>query len=252
MKIGETPRVSTTAEIRRTVAKPDAATTSPVAAPRPIDDTMSVMGIPEPELTPKVREALMTLMEEVGKLRADLDRTRSRLVHLERLADQDTLTPIANRRAFVGELSRVMSYTERYEEPSSLVYFDVNSFKDINDNSGHAAGDAALLAVADILVQKIRESDTVGRLAGDEFGIILARTDRDGAIEKAETLASAIGHLPFEWQGTPIPLEVAYGVHTFSAGGDPGKALAEADRATYVQKQNMKNGAKGAGPLTGK
>ena len=87
MKIGETPRVNTTAEIRRTVAKPDAATTSPAAAPRPIDDTMSVMGIPEPELTPKVREALMSLMEEVGKLRADLDRTRSRLVHLERLAD---------------------------------------------------------------------------------------------------------------------------------------------------------------------
>ena len=191
MKIGETPRVSTAGEIRRAVVKPDAATTSRVAAPRPIDDTMSVMSIPEPELTPKVREALMTLMEEVGKLHTDLDRTRWRQVHLERLADQDTLTPIANRRSFVRELSRVMSCTERYEEPSSLIYFDVDSFKDINDNFSPAAGDAALLAVAGILVQNIRESDTVARLGSDEDGIILAHTDHDGGIEKAESLASA-------------------------------------------------------------
>ena len=212
MKIGETPRVSDTTTVRRAASKGKVDTSEAASEPRPIHDSMSIMGIPEPELTPKVRQALLTLMEDVGKLRADLERTRERLIHLERLADQDTLVPIANRRAFVRELSRVMSYTERYETPSSLIYFDVNSFKSINDTYGHAAGDQALLVVADILVNHIRESDLIGRLGGDEFGIILAHTDSAGALEKAETLADE----------------------------DPSRALAEADRAMYVNKQNMK------------
>ena len=181
---------------------------------------MSVMGIPEPELTPKVRQALVTLMEEVGRLRGDLERTRERLAHPERLADQDTLIPIANRRAFVRELSRVMSYVERYETPSSLVHFDVNSFKEINDTYGHAAGDEALHVVSNIFLQSIRESDVVGRLGGDEFGIILAHTDRAGAIEKAEALVESMRRAPFTWAGKRIQLEVAYGIYTFQAGED--------------------------------
>ena len=195
-------------------------------------------GLPEPELTPKVRQALVTLMEEVGRLRGDLERTRERLAHLERLADQDTLIPIANRRAFVRELSRVMSYVERYETPSSLVYFDVNSFKEINDTYGHAAGDEALHVVSNIFLQSIRESDVVGRLGGDEFGIILAHTDRAGAIEKAEALVESMRRAPFTWAGKRIQLEAAYGIYTFQAGEDPGRALAKADRAMYAHKQS--------------
>ena len=240
MKIGDSPRISRNTEIGRPAAR--ARAPESVTPPRPIQDTMSVMGIPEPELTPKVRQALVTLMEEVGRLRGDLERTRERLAHLERLADQDTLIPIANRRAFVRELSRVMSYVERYETPSGLVHFDVNSFKGINDTYGHAAGDEALHVVSNIFLQSIRESDVVGRLGGDEFGIILAHTDRAGAIEKAEALVESMRRAPFTWAGKRIQLEVAYGIYTFQAGEDPGRALAEADRAMYAHKQSMKAG----------
>ena len=139
MKIGESPRISTVARTTRTARSSAVsgiqtpALTTALADLPPIGDSITVMGIPEPELTPKVRAALMTLMAEVEELRRDLSRTRERLADLERLADQDPLTPIANRRAFVRELSKVMSFTERYGGGASLIYFDVNELKTVND-----------------------------------------------------------------------------------------------------------------------
>ena len=94
---------------------------------RPVSETgatATVMGIPEVELTPRVRDAIMRLMGEVDQLRTELNRTRNRLAELERLADRDTLTPLYNRRAFVRELSRSMAHVERYNRPSCLIYFE--------------------------------------------------------------------------------------------------------------------------------
>ena len=114
-------------------------------------DTLSIMDIPPNELTPKVREAIMTLMAEVDHLRQEIEEQRARVSNLERLADQDPLTPLVNRRAFVRELSRIVSFSERYGTPASLVFFDMNGLKAINDTYGHAAGDAALQRVAVVL-----------------------------------------------------------------------------------------------------
>ena len=248
MKIGESPRLSTVARTRnaRSSAATERVGTSGPATGigdlPPIGDTITVMDIPEPELTPKVRAALMTLMSEVEQLRRDLSRTRERLADLERLADQDSLTPIANRRAFVRELSKVMSFTERYGGGASLIFFDVNELKTLNDTYGHAAGDEALLTIARRLLEHVRETDMIGRLGGDEFGVILAQADKGTAWEKAESLAAAIQADPFEWDGNQLSLSVAFGVHTFQPGDDASKALAEADRAMYEKKQKMKNG----------
>ena len=99
------------------------------ASARPINDSVSIMGIPEAELTPKVRDALMSLMAEVEAMRRDLREARDRLENLERLADRDPLIPVANRRAFVRELTRTMSHSERYGHASSVVYIDLNDFK---------------------------------------------------------------------------------------------------------------------------
>jgi len=78
------------------------------------------LGISESELTPKVRGAIMQLMEEVQALRGELEQSRARIEYLERLADQDSPAPVANRRAFVRELSRIISFSERYNAPSSI------------------------------------------------------------------------------------------------------------------------------------
>ncbi|MDJ0948919.1 MAG: GGDEF domain-containing protein [Alphaproteobacteria bacterium] len=237
MKIGETKPLGEVTSIRPR-SNAATATGKPALENRPPTDAAEIMGIPAHELAPKVQAAFQTLMEEVARLREELERSHKRIGYLERLADQDTLVPVVNRRAFVRELSRMMSFSERYETPSSILYFDVNMMKMINDTYGHAAGDAALDKVANVLLENIRDSDVVGRLGGDEFGVILAQSDEGRADEKSEQLASAITAEPLDWQGEKIPLSVSYGSYTFAGSEGVDHALHAADRAMYQQKKS--------------
>lgn len=229
-----------------TAARPGTGYTSTGAAPgspapRPIADSSDVLGIPQNELTPKVQQAIMQLMQEVDTLRRELDQNRQRIAYLEQLADQDSLAPVANRRAFVRELTRIMAFSERYNTPSSLIYFDVNGLKPINDTHGHPAGDAALMRIADLLLENVRESDIVGRLGGDEFGVILSQADEATAREKAAALVDTIAAHPLDWNGHEIPIAVSYGIYIFQGGDSPGQALAAADRAMYENKHENKH-----------
>lgn len=185
------------------------------------------------DVTPEVRE----LMAEREALRRELADARAQIVQLERLADEDALTPIANRRAFVRELTRMIAFTKRYGVPSSVVYFDVNGMKQINDNHGHPAGDAALRMVAKALLDNVRSSDIVGRLGGDEFGVILAHTNQEQANAKAAALSAAISGMPLRWGCVDIRLSAAHGVYSFSGGDDAHVAIEAADRAMYQQKR---------------
>lgn len=243
MKVDDNKRVggpqAASAAARRTAGDAGAArkTAAAPAEAQPIVTT-DIMGIPEAEFTPKVRAAIMTLMQEVDKLRRGLHQSQQRIAYLEQLADQDSLTPIANRRAFVRELSRMMSFAERYNTPSSVIYFDVNDLKVINDTLGHAAGDAVLAEVAQVLVKNVRDSDFVGRLGGDEFGVILAYTDQATANEKAAALGAAIAAHPVTWQGKTINISASWGAHSFQGGNDAAGALDAADKAMYMRKKD--------------
>ncbi len=234
MKVNQTGPVSGVARVR---SKHDSRPKAEARATQGTGDVATVMGIPETELTPRVRAAIATLMQEVASLRDELRQTKERIGHLEELADKDALVPAINRRAFVRELSRVMSYAERYGTAHSLVYFDLNGMKQINDTHGHAAGDAALKHVAEILEQSTRESDIVGRLGGDEFGVILAQVDETTATEKAASLAERIAAEGVEWQGRHLRLTVAHGIVPIISGQDADTALQAADRAMYANKK---------------
>lgn len=238
MKVGDNKRIGGSQPVepagRRTVANPAA---KPAVERTEPAVTTSIMGIPEAEFTPKVRAAILALMEEVDKLRREVQQSQARIAYLEQLADQDPLMPVGNRRAFVRELSRMMSFAERYQTPSSVIYFDVNGLKTINDTLGHAAGDAVLVEVAQVLVKNVRDSDFVGRLGGDEFGVILAYTDQATANEKAVALAAAIASRPVDWQGKLLNVSVSWGAHSFRGGGDAAGALDAADRAMYERKR---------------
>lgn len=202
------------------------------------DELVRMLGLPERELTPGVRTVLRRLVEEVSILRHELAGTQSRLADLERLADEDALAPISNRRAFLRDLGRNIGYIERYGVACSLLYLDLNGLKSINDSFGHAAGDAALIHVAGVLLSNTRRSDVVGRLGGDEFGVLLARADEPAAENKGSQLAASIAGSALRWEATTIPVSVAYGVHRLSPGEDPQSALAAADRAMYRRKQS--------------
>jgi len=196
-----------------------------------------IAGTAEDTLPPELRAAVGRLTAERDRLREELARARSRIASLERLADEDALTPVANRRAFVRQLTRMIGFSHRYGVPASVVYIDVNNMKHINDIYGHPAGDAALRRIATVLRDNIRSSDIVGRLGGDEFGVILAQADNAQAEAKAAALAAAIAAEPLEWSGDSIPLSAAYGVYAFSGGDNPQQAIEAADRAMYEQKR---------------
>ncbi|CAM9714826.1 unnamed protein product [Phaeothamnion confervicola] len=199
-------------------------------------DTASVMGIPQAEFTPKVRDAIMNLMQEVDRFRQDLEGAKRRIEHLERLAEHDVLTPVLNRRGFVREMTRIKSFADRYNAPATLVFFDLNNFKPVNDTFGHAAGDAVLQQVAQVLVDNTRDSDIVGRLGGDEFGVILVNNNEEVAGVKARKLADAIAAQRFTSDGKTYSVSASYGIYTFKPGEDPATALARADEAMYASK----------------
>lgn len=238
---GRTGAVTTRAPAAAT-STPAAAASAPTAA-RSTVDSAQVMGIPQTEFTPKVRAAITNLMTEIDRLRRELTRTQARLSEVERMADQDALVPVNNRRAFMRELSRVLHFAGRYGSQASLIYFDLNGLKQINDTLGHAAGDAAISKVAELLKSNVRDFDVVGRLGGDEFAVVLAQTPIDQAAERAEHLARIIRATTIPWQDHLIHLDVAYGVHPLALDTDPAAAIAAADRAMYVKKQAMKRTA---------
>jgi diguanylate cyclase (GGDEF)-like protein len=248
MKITDPTRsgaITSTSPIRRTDAP---ARTNAAGAPAGVSRTRDpkdialVMGIPEAEFTPKVRDAIVKLMGEVDKLRKELVQASARAAHLERLADQDSLVPVFNRRAFVRELGRMQSFAERYDQASSLVYFDANGLKGVNDTHGHAAGDALLAHIARVLVANVRDTDVVGRLGGDEFGVILTYMDKPLADEKAASLAQRVEESALDWRGVAIRPSVAWGVYTFRGGDDIARLLESADREMYERKRDAKRG----------
>ncbi|HZZ69878.1 MAG TPA: GGDEF domain-containing protein [Phenylobacterium sp.] len=205
-------------------------------------DSAEFLGISEVEMTPAVQAAIQGLMGEIDDLRGEVGRLKGRLAEVEELADRDALTPLLNRRALLRELARIRTFAQRYGSPASLVYFDLDDLKGVNDRLGHAAGDAALKAVAERLQQHVRESDIVGRMGGDEFAVILAQADRATAEAKAASLARAIEAEPLKFGDWSAPLHISWGVREITQDAEPEALVAEADQAMYARKRERKAG----------
>ncbi len=242
MKATETNRIgSTQASAVRANAPVRAANAAlPVTPPATIVELQGLLGASADDLSPRVRDAFLGLLREVEGLRAQLAHATAQLGDLEKVADTDTLSPIANRRAFVRELSRMMAYAERYDITTSLLFFDLNGLKQINDTYGHAAGDAVLVHTAGILQENIRGSDLVGRLGGDEYAVILNNVSEAQANTKAEQLVGAISTTPVPYQDTHLIVSTAVGVYTFGSGETPAIVIQRADEAMYKNKRELK------------
>ncbi len=169
-------------------------------------------------------------------LQAQLDSARMRIRDLEMLADSDTLTPIANRRAFLRELDRVMKNAARHGTQSALLFIDLDGLKAINDAYGHNAGDAMLIHVAIGLRGLVRATDMVARLGGDEFGLILERLNEDQARAKAERMMIALKNNPLTLYGKSIPVTPSWGVTMICEEESAETAIARADAEMYQSK----------------
>jgi diguanylate cyclase (GGDEF)-like protein len=203
-------------------------------------DSAAFLGIAEAEMTPAVKAAIQGLLGEIDDLRGEVGRLKGRLAEAEEMADRDALTPLLNRRAFVRELGRIRTFAQRYGSPASLVYIDLDDLKGVNDRLGHAAGDAALKAVAERLLGQVRESDIVGRMGGDEFAVILVQADQQTAEAKAASLARAIEAEPLRFGEWSAPLHISWGVQEITPDAEPEALVSQADAAMFVRKRERR------------
>ncbi|HZZ30524.1 MAG TPA: GGDEF domain-containing protein [Phenylobacterium sp.] len=221
---------------RRALAQAGAQVRSSIAV-----DSAEFLGIGEVEMTPTIKAAILALMTEIEDLRGEVRRLKGRLAETEELADRDALTPLLNRRAFIRELGRIRTFAQRYGSPASLVYIDLDDLKGVNDRLGHAAGDAALKAVAERLVSQLRESDIVGRMGGDEFAVILAQADHATAEAKAAALARAVEAEPLQFGDWSAPLHISWGVREITQDAEPEALVADADAAMFARKRERRS-----------
>ena len=246
MKITRAKGVYKTEPVKRasSVTRTGAGSSAPTGLP---SDEASVMGIPEAEFTPKVRDAVTSLLQEVDRLTRDLSDMKERVSELEAFADQDELLPVLNRRAFVRELSRLQSFGDRYDLKASLLYLDLNKFKVVNDTYGHAAGDKVLKAFVATLEKNLRDSDVIGRLGGDEFGIVLPNASLEDARLKAGALAQSIEKMKVPYEGKILKVTVAVGACLLTSDIGIEDALATADKDMFDAKDTSRGAKKSVG-----
>lgn len=158
---------------------------------------------------------------------------------LRRAAVQDPLTGLPNRRLILDRLEQALARHARSARPVCVMFVDLDGFKRVNDDRGHQVGDEVLVGVAGRLQAVVRRSDTVGRLAGDEFVLICDVEDEPAAQALAERVVVALGQ-PYEVEGRPVRIGVSVGVTLCDADGkDPEQVLREADAAMYVAKARV-------------
>ena len=184
----------------------------------------------------EVALAAESVVGELERLRSEVARLQSLVEQLDGLAHRDPLVDLPNRRAFIATLETLIARVERYNYPAAMLFVDVDGLKKINDTLGHTAGDAALVRIAQLLVASVRDSDTVGRLSGDEFGILFEQTDELSAWQMGLRVVEAVTQTEFYFAGRRLRLSVAVGVGLIMPGDDPQTVIARADRQMYLIK----------------
>jgi diguanylate cyclase (GGDEF)-like protein len=176
------------------------------------------------------------LLGEIEHLRSEVARLQSRVEHLDLLSCMDTLVPAANRRGLVKQLSMVLARHERHGIPAAMLFVDVDGLKTINDRHGHAAGDAALIHLTELMSSGVRKTDLVARIGGDEFVVMLDHSPLENAIETARRLAEQVAETDLIFNGVALELSIAIGLAMIERGDTPESVLDRADQAMYRQK----------------
>ena len=164
-----------------------------------------------------------------------LERTAERM---RELAHTDALTGLGNRRQADLWLVREVQRAARYARPFTVLMLDIDHFKRLNDDHGHAAGDRVLVDLASELVGMVRASDAVVRWGGEEFLVLAPETALEDAVQVAELIRRQIAKLPL---GEAHRVTVSIGVAAHRTGDDPESLVARADAALYMAKRSGRN-----------
>jgi diguanylate cyclase (GGDEF)-like protein len=200
------------------------------------------------ELEEKSRQAL-DYTAQLERLNAELHATQVELIKnneellasralWEQLAITDTMTEIANHRAFQGRLRAEIARAQRYNYALILLMLDVDDFKHYNDDYGHPAGDQVLREIAALMRETVREGDLVARYGGEEFAALLPQTDAESGRRVAERIREVVETHSFTFH--PVTLSIGAAEYV-TDGIDAEELISRADQALYAAKHNGKN-----------
>ena len=177
----------------------------------------------------------ISISDETAAIQAERDREEAH-ERLKLIARTDSLTQLLNRPTICGLLSDELQRSRRSPRDTSVLLFDIDHFKRVNDTYGHLAGDAVLRAVGAASTRQMRQTNRAGRYGGEEFLIVLTDTGADGALIAAGRMLQAIRDIVVEWEGQVIPVRASIGVSTARPGDSVESVLARADEALYAAK----------------
>jgi diguanylate cyclase (GGDEF)-like protein len=184
------------------------------------------------KLDPEDREVVVAALQRGERTEAEL----------RYLADHDSLTGLLDRRRFRAELDQYVSFSARYGGQGAVMILDIDGLKAINDSLGHHAGDNLIRQIAAIMRERVRTTDIVARLSGDEFAILMPQTATDGALQLGEDLRTQVAE-----SAQPSPEEpaatISVGITMFGGSRDAGSetVLVAADQAMYQAKEGGRN-----------
>lgn len=177
------------------------------------------------------------------------DKIKEYAAKMELLAQADVLTGIYNRRYLMEQGNNLFKAAKRSNRPLSVMLFDIDHFKQVNDTFGHAAGDEVLRKMAVSALDKLRDIDLFGRIGGEEFAVVMPEAELEGAIKSAERLCKSISELEVEIDNETIRFTVSIGVTSLGPGDESlEEIIKRSDEYLYIAKEGGRNRVISKGP----
>lgn len=181
------------------------------------------------------------LRQRLEEVQSESRELRAKMIEAHRQASTDTVTGLPNRLAYDDRLEQEYARWKRFGEPLTLLVWDIDDFKRINDRFGHHAGDKALRIIGQSLLQGLRETDFVARYGGEEFVMLLTGTNGEDALKVAETVRREVKESGIHSVGNRVEVTISCGMSEFAPGDTPADVFTRADRALYEAKRAGKD-----------
>ncbi|WP_339668993.1 diguanylate cyclase [Dasania marina] len=188
-----------------------------------------------------VSSQLDALVEQVKSMELQSQQAQQQIEEQRQRALRDVLTQLPNREAYNLHLEQEFERWRRYQRPLTLVMCDIDHFKAINDSYGHQAGDKVLRIIARSIASRLRKSDFIARIGGEEFVVLMPETNQQAAYTVIDTVREAIAQCPFHFQEQPVTITLSFGITEFSDDDDSDAVFARADKALYQAKSQGRN-----------